>query len=164
MKKPIFIQNTPIDEKRISFIERIVSRLAMSIGESGNIKVITTPYPISNCVVGDDVSGPVLRYMFCASGHISSYMIHLGKAPKGGANISLLIESGEASVNNSFIMSTRQIQSKISTRVNSGDRITVSIDPIDKKFPITEVWISFLWTPLLKETSIKSFLIEDLEI
>ena len=73
MKQPLFIKNTPIDEKRIDFIEQIVSRLTRRAKTTAT--AIVTPYPISNAVFGDDVRGAILRYMFPCEGVITKNCI-----------------------------------------------------------------------------------------
>ena len=46
--------------------------------------------------------------------------------------------------------------------VDSGDRLTVSIEPLDET-PVTEVWISFLWKPSTKDVEVKKFLLDEVE-
>ena len=160
MRNPIFVKNAPINEKRIGKIERVVMRLCRRA--KSRTSTIMTPYPISNCVTGDKVSGAILRYMFCASGDIGSFMVCLDSKPKSKVEISVLIEGKESSKSNSFIMTTKQLSSKVNIEINSGDRLTISINSHGES--ISEVWVAFLWVPKIKEANIKSFLIDDLEV
>jgi hypothetical protein len=161
MKQTIFIKNTPIDEKRISFIEKVVTRLTRR--NRNQTSVLMTPYPISNCVTGDTVTGTILKYMFCANGKISKLMLYLGKKPKNGAELSILIESDLSSKKESFITMSKGFEIDFNTEIKSGDRLTISIKTLGEKDPITEAWISFLWVPNVKEAKVKAFLIDELE-
>jgi len=159
MKQTIFKRGTPINEKRIAWIERVVTRLTRRTKSMTSVAM--TPYPISNCVVGDKVSGVILRYMFCASGDIGSFMVCLDSKPKKNVKVSVLIEDKDTNKSSSFVMTTKQLTSKINIEINAGERLTVSIDSYEES--INEVWTAFLWVPKLKEANVKSFLIDDLE-
>ncbi len=47
------------------------------------------------------------------------------------------------------------------TPVKGGDCLDISIEPGSEL--VTEVWVSFLWVPSVKDIEAKSYLIEELE-
>lgn len=159
MKQPLFIKNTPIDEKRIAFIERVVTRLVRRSVKK--IVALTTPYPISNAVFGDDVKGPILCYMFPCKGTITKCLIDVGRKLKEGATVNVSLttqmytDSKSYTVNKEFLA-----EPKIS--VCSGDKLIISINPNGEE-KITEVWTSFLWVPSVKDVKVESYLIDKLD-
>ncbi len=160
MKQPIFKKNTPIDEARISYIEKIVSRLVRR-----SVKKITsliTPYPISNAVFGDDIKGPILYYMFPCKGSITKALICLGNKPKNEVIIDVSIKNQIYTDSKSYGMTGKSLSFELNKEIYSGDRLKISITPSEKD-QITEVWVSFLWVPFVKEVEAKSYLISDLE-
>lgn len=160
--KPIFVKNTLIDEKRISFIEKVVTRLARK--SQKKTTAIITPYPISACIEGDEVKGDVLKYMFCASGTITKGRVWLGKQLKHGYAIVLTIENELGSNSSSYNVVRQDTVIKPNVSVFSGDRLTISVYPINpEEDKITELWIGFLWIPKIADAQLKHFLLEDLE-
>jgi hypothetical protein len=114
------------------------------------IKTLITPFPISSAVFGDDVRGPILRYMFPCSGTITKGVVRLGSKPKVDV---------EVTIDFLDVMHRYDIEAKVSdlvvnVPVSSGDCLTISID---SENPITEVWISFLWEPNTSEVSKESY-------
>jgi len=162
MKQPLFIKNISIDEKRISFIEKVVSRLARR-----SIKVssaIIAPYPISSCVSGEEVSGDILKYMFTSDGVIKKCGIHLNARPKAEIIIDVKIEGEEKGEARSFILTKKRLVADIEVHVKAFDRLTASMKVTDpEQDKISEVWISLLWIPSIKDTDVKSFLIDKLD-
>ena len=158
----LFKKDTSIDEKRISWIETVVSRLARRSRKQTT--AIVTPYPISNCVSGEDVKGDILKYMFCAKGIISKGLIVLDKRPTTGVVIGITLANDMGSSSKSYVLTkkTSMIDPKI--EVFSGDRLSVSVNPVDaEKDKISEVWLAFTWTPDVKDADIKNFLIDSLD-
>ncbi len=161
MKQPIFIQNTPIDEKRIAFIERVVTRLARRA--KAKTKAMITPYPISNAIFGRDIEGPVLRYMFPCTGTITKGLIDIGKKLKEGAQVELDVRNTAHGVSKSYIMNRDKFLVEPQIEVDAGDQLTVTVLPNGKEEKIKEVWISFLWVPSVKDIEVKSFLLDEIE-
>ena len=161
MKQTIFIKNTPIDEKRIAFIERVVTRLTRRTRNRSSIAM--TPYPISNCVTGSNVSGNILKYMFCATGKIGKLMLCLDVKPKDDAELIVLIRSRLSDRAETHLISSMRTELNLETVLKSGDRLVVSIKPLGEKTVIKEAWISFLWVPEVKEAKMKQFSIDELE-
>lgn len=159
--KPLFIQNIPIDEKRISFIEKVVTRLARK-----SIKKITgviTPYPISNCVIGEDIRGDVLKYMFPLRGKINKGLIVLGSKPKEGIVVGLTLTNDLGSNAKSYVITKKTMAVDPNVDVYSGDRLTISVHPTNEETKVSEIWIAFTWVPLVEDAQLKSCLIEELE-
>lgn len=161
MKQSIFVKNTPINEKRISFIETILSRLMRRSVKKAS--AIITPYPISNCVIGEDVKGEILKYMFCSKGVIKKGLIYLDRRVRSGAEVSISLKSDIGGESMSYIVTSKQMIVKPDMDVYSSDRLTISIVPIDPEEKLKEVWLSFLWVPEVDDSEIKSFLINELE-
>ena len=161
MRQPIFPKNTLIDEKRIAFIERVVTRLARRSKKTA--EAIVTPYPISNCIAGEDVSGTILKYMFVSRGNIGKGLIRFNKKLNSGVRITVLIENDMDGQSKSYIANRNQMLVKPNLEVYSGDRLTISVSPVDPNEHLSEVWIAFLWTPHIGEATIKSFLLDKLD-
>ena len=161
-KQPIFIKNLPIDEKRIDFIERVLSRLMRRSKKT--VEAMLTPYPISNCITGEDVQGTVLKYMFSAKGTIGKGLIRFDKKLKSGVMVTVTLENDLGSQAKTFIANRNQLLIEPNLEVYSGDRLTVVVEPGDlSEGKLNEVWIAFLWTPHVGEATVKSFLIDKLE-
>jgi len=162
MKQPIFVANAPIDEKRIGFIERILSRLIRRSVKTTS--AMLTPYPISNCVTGEDVNGAVLKYMFAARGTINKGIIKFDKKLKSGVRITVLLENDLGGESKTYIASGNQMLISPDLEVFSCDRLTVSVNPINPEDGVLgEVWIAFIWTSHVGEATVKSFLIDKLD-
>ena len=161
MKQPIFPGNTPIDEKRISFIEKVVTRLARRAVKK--IAAMITPYPISHASFGDDVKGVILCYMFPCKGVITKGFIDIGKKLNSGATVSMSLSSGQTNRSVSESLNEDSVLIEPNVSVDPGTKLIVSVTPNDDAEKMTEVWISFLWTPSIKDVEIKSYLIDELD-
>ncbi len=162
MKQPLFTKNVPIDEKRISHIERIVARLTRRARSV--TKAIITPYPISYCATGDDIVGDILKYLFCSRGQVVKGMVILGSKPKEGVAIVISITNDLGKTEKSYNITRKSIIVEPNFTIFSGDKLTVSIYPINPEVDkITEVWLSFLWIPHVKDAEVKNFLIDEIE-
>jgi len=161
MKHPLFQRNTSIDEKRIGFIETVVSRLALRANKRAI--ALVTPYPISNAVFGDNIKGSVLRYMFPCEGTITKGLIRLGAKSKQGIRLIIRMFDTMGGTSKEFIIDAKVFLSALDIPVKSGDCLDVLVEPVDPNEQITEVWVSFLWTPTVRDIEAKSFLISELE-
>lgn len=161
MKQPLFTSGVPIDEKRLSRLERIVLRLTRRA--SRQVKTVTAPYPISGFASGTGVLGEILGYLFCADGNISKGRVSLGEKPKKPVEVSIGIIRDTGTIGHVLVVSKKDTSIKLNYDVLDGDKLSVSIIPQDPEEIITRVWLAFMWTPKIKEASIKSFLIDDLD-
>ena len=162
MKQPLFISNIPIDEKRISFIERVVSQMARRSKKTTS--AIITPYPISSCTIGEDVKGDILRYLFCAKGVLKKLLIVLGNKPSTGVSVDISISNDAGGSTKNYIVTKKTSIFEPAIEVFSSDKLSVSISPIDpEKDKVTEVWVAFMWVPSIGEAEIKKCLIDSLE-
>ena len=158
----MFAKGTPIDEKRVSKIETIVARLLRRSKKTA--EAVLTPYPISNCISGENVSGTVLKYMFAAKGIIDKGRIQVNKKLKSGMRITVLLENELGGQSKSYIANRNIMLIEPNLEVFSGDRLTVSVNPVNSEDGgLTEIWISFVWTPHVGEATVKSFLIDKLD-
>lgn len=148
--------------KRIKKLEMMVGRLARKAVKKP-IAAMVTPYPISNCLTGENVCGPVLKYMFSARGVINKGLIRFDKKIKAGIVITITIENDFGGEAKTIVANRNQISVEPNLEVESGDRLTVSVSPADEEEKLNEVWIAFIWTPHVGEATVKSFLIDQLE-
>jgi hypothetical protein len=145
--------------KRIERLETITERL-MRRASKRSVGLIT-PYPISNAVFGEAIKGSVLRYMFPCSGTISKGYIRLGSKPKQYVMLDIKMFNEQKTATKGYAIEKRFLSIEPNLPVSAGDCLEISLDPQDEV--ITEIWISFLWKPGMKDVEAKSFLIEELE-
>ena len=148
-------------EERIKSLEKQVARLQRK--QPKKIMAALTPYPISNCVTGENVEGPILRYMFSATGRITKGLVRITNSMKSGAEVEVCISSDIGREHRVYNMSRQSILIEPDFEVYSGDRMTIFITPAEPEEKITEVWTSFLWIPNIKEVEVKKFLISELK-
>ena len=162
MKQPLFLKNTPIDEKRISFIEKVLSRLTRRQVKTS--KAIITPYPISNAIFSDKVDGAILRYLFPCKGKITKVVVDLGKKPKQEININIHLSNELDGKGNDFSILKRNFNTDLDINVDEFSKLSVNINYENNKDEdnITECWIALLWVPDIKDTKIKQFLLDEL--
>ena len=149
-------------EPRLAKIEKMITRLGRRAVKQSS--ALITPVPISNCTIGEEVKGDVLRYLFPCPGVINKGGIFLNAKPKSGAAIVLTIENGLDRSSKSYQITKQSSLLKLNTEINTWDRLTVSffvVNPVEDK--ITEVWAALLWTPTVKDVTIKNYLIDNLD-
>ena len=148
-------------EARIKKLEVLVQRLIRKSTKK-TVSAMVTPYPISNCIAGEEVSGTVLKYMFASRGVIGKGRIQFDRKLKSGVRITVLLENDEGGQSRSYIANRNVMLIEPDLEVFSGDRLTVSVSPCDSEDGVlTEIWIAFIWTPHVGEATIKSFLIDE---
>lgn len=161
MRKPLIDSSLSNDEK-IKKLSKLVERLGRRSVKTA--KAIITPYPISNCVISEEVKGEVLKYMFCCSGTVTRGKIWLNAKPKKGAAIVITIENDIGSRAASYNILRRDLLMEPNIKVQSGDRLTVSFHTIDpEEDKISECWIGFMWVPDVNETEVKQYLLDEIE-
>ena len=67
-------------EERVKKLELIIQRLLRRSNK--RVKAMVTPVPISSAAFGEDVNGPIMRYMFPCTGEIVKGVVYLSKKPK----------------------------------------------------------------------------------
>ena len=100
--------------------------------------------------------------MFPCKGSITKALICLGNKPKNEVIIDVSIKNQIYTDSKSYGMTGKSLSCELNKEIYSGDRLKISITPSEKD-QITEVWVSFLWVPFVKEIEAKSYLISDLE-
>ena len=143
-------------------LEKMVQRLARRAHKQTS--ALITPVPISNCVMGEEVKGDILKYLFPCPGVINKGGIFLNAKPKSGATVILTIESDLGGGSKSYIISRRNLLFEPNIEINTWDRLTASfftVNPEEDK--MTEVWLALLWTPTVKDVTIKNYLIDQLD-
>lgn len=159
--KQLFESGVPIDESRISFIEKVVARLARRSRKTTTVMI--PPLPISACVVGDDVRGDILRYMFCLDGTVDKVSISLNAKTKDIVDVEVKV-AGEESENTTLLFLAKKSESfEIAESIESGEKVVISVTPRDPEERLTEVWVAFTWTPVVSEAKTMKLLIDDIE-
>jgi hypothetical protein len=157
------IVNSPLSNTdKINKLSKAVERLGRRAVKQTS--AVITPVPISNCVMGEEVKGDVLKYLFPCPGVISKGGIFLNTKPKEGAAVILTIENELGGNSRSYQMSRRNLLFEPDIRVDTWDRLTASffvVNPEEDK--MTEVWIALLWTPTIKDVTVKNYLIDQLD-
>lgn len=128
-------------------------------------KAMITPVPVSNIVIGNEVKGDILKYMFSCRGKITKAAIDLGKKPKFYVSINFRIDNETDGASKVVTIDRRRFIVDLNLEVKDFDKLTAFISYISEKpeDSLTEVSISFLWVPTVKDIEVKSFLINDLE-
>jgi hypothetical protein len=160
MKRPLFIKNIPVDESRISHIETIVSRLARRSRTSAT--GIVTPFPISS-YTDAPVNKVVLRYMFPASGMVTKGAIFIEGMPKEGVNITVSILNALGKSSQTYFTKRRDLLLEPNKSIFAGDRLVIEMEQVAPAETLSGIWIAFLWSPSVKDTQVKQFLIEELD-
>lgn len=145
---------------KIKNLEKITERLMRRAHKK--ITGIVTPYPISNAVIGDNIDGVILRYMFPCDGKITKGMVKLGDKPKKWVSINVKLFNDSTSSIKGFMAENKSMGIEPALNVSAGDCIEVSVVPHANDI-VKEVWVSLLWKPLIKDIEAKSFLITELE-
>ena len=149
-------------EPRLDKIEKMITRLGRRAVKQTS--ALITPIPISNCVIGEEVKGDVLKYLFPCPGVINKGGIFISPKPKNGATIILTIENELGGSSKSYQITKQSSLLELNMEINTWDRLTVSfyvVNPVEDK--ITEVWAALLWTPTVKDVTIKNYLIDNLD-
>jgi len=146
--------------ERIDKLETIVKRLMRRSNKVA--KALVTPFPIANCVVGENISGTVLRYMFPSSGKILKGGVFLDSKPKEAVTVGFSISNSLGGSSKTYIMQRQNVVVEPDVTVQSWDRLDISLYPVGETI-IKEAWVAFLWTPDVKELDVKTCLIEELE-
>ena len=146
---------------RLDKIEKMIQRLGRRAVKQTS--ALITPVPISNCVMGEEVKGAILKYLFPCPGVISKGGIFLSAKPKNGATIILTIENELGGSSRSYQITRRNMLFDPNIEIDTWDRLTASFSVVDPEDKITEVWAALLWTPTVKDVTIKSYLIDSLD-
>lgn len=149
-------------ENRIRNLEKRVTNL-LKRTRARSMTSVVTPYPISNAIFGEDVSGVFLRYMFSANGELSNGYIRLGTKPKEGVVVSVRVFNEESSASKEFVLTKKVTPITIHLPVVDGGRLEVSVTKFEGEAPITEIWAALQWIINVTDAYTKSFLIKDLE-
>ena len=147
-------------EDRLKKLEIVTQRLMRRA--SKRIVGLITPYPISNSVIGDKVEGPILRYMFPCSGTITKAMMRLETKPKKWVSINIKLFNEKGSIIKGFMVEKKLATISLDIEVDAGDCLETALVPSPEDL-VKEVWISFLWSPAMKDVEAKSYLISELE-
>jgi len=147
-----------MEEQRIKQLETVTRRLMRRAGKRAT--ALITPYPISNAVFGEKVEGPILRYMFPCDGVVTKGFVRLGKKPKTPVMLSVKMFNESGSASKGFSLEKKFLSIQPNLPVIAGDCLEISLASEEI---VTEIWVSFLWKPMVKDVEAKSFLIEELE-
>ena len=141
--------------------EKIIERLKRRVQKVA--KAMVSPFPISSAVKGDDVSGDILRYLFCADGKITKGRVFFPAKPKEAFQLEVKIENEEGGNSVFYSVSKRTAAVEPNIEVKAGDRLTISVISLSDDL-VTECWVSFLWLPTVADADAKTFLMQELEV
>lgn len=149
-------------EERIKKLEVITERLMRRANKF--VYSAVAPYPISTAITDDEcVRGTVLRYMFPCEGHLSMSYVRFDKKPKNGINIDVKVFNDSGAGSKSFLLDKKHKSIDIDIPTKPGDCLEISVTPTTDEDIVNELWLSILWTPSVKASEIKQFLISELE-
>ncbi len=155
----VFVKGV-VDEKRISLIEGIISRLSRRSRKV--VTAITPPIPISTCVLGDNISGCVLKSLLF-SGIITKGIIKIEDLPKGGVEVVIEISNSGIKTTKSYKMDTSIFMVELNIGVANGSLLSVYVKTFNIDEVINEVLLTMLWVPDKKSTNIENYIIDDLD-
>lgn len=163
MRKVIFKKGEPINEKRISLIEKVVTRLSIRAQ-----KVTTTIIPSQLLSVHskDDsetgVSGVVYKQLLF-KGTLDKGLVVFNKKPKAPICIEFKCLGDNSGVTKTLYID--KIKDRIDLDINTEDGtiLNINVRPTDKEKIINELYLSMLWTPFITSTTINQCLIDNLE-
>lgn len=142
--------------------EKLERRQERSIKKARKVaKALITPFPISGAIVGEDVSGDVLKYMFPCKGTITKGIVMLDSKPSSPVSVEVKLFNTVESTSRGFTLSARRMLISPDITVNAGDCLSISLTK-NPEHAVKELWISLLWTPSVRDVEAKSFLIEEL--
>jgi hypothetical protein len=147
-------------KKQMEHVDRILKQYSHRLHKT--VTSVITPFPISGYSETpiDDI---VLRYMFPASGKITTGGIFIDNMPKQGIDIITTIHQGDL-VNSRIFFSKRQsVIIDPNADVSAGDRLIIKIKSVKSEEVVSGIWIAFTWAPEVKDSVVKQYLIEDLE-
>lgn len=147
-------------EDRVKKLETITTRLMRRARKKAT--GLITPYPISNAAFGEKVEGVILRYMFPCDGSIVKGMVRFSEKPKKWHSVNIKVFGDTNSYIKGFMVEKKKMSVEPNLPVSAGDCLEISLTSSTED-TAKEVWISFLWTPSIKEVTAKSFLISELE-
>ena len=147
-------------EARVKQLETITKRL---MRRAGKAKVaLLTPYPISSAIIGDDIQGTILRYMFPCDGKLTKGAVEFDAKPKKPVEVSIQTMGKDGGQGKSFVLDKKRLAFDIGIQAVAFDKLIVDIS--GEGLPeIKEVWVSFLWVPTVKDVEVRKFLIEEME-
>jgi len=160
MAQEIFKKGGAIDQRRIERIETIITRLARRSHRIAS--ALVTPYPISNAVIGEDVRGVILRYLFPCKGKITTGFIKLDKKPAHNVEVGIRLFNDITSNSTKLILNKKISSVQSDLEVFPGDCFEVTFTPsvLDT---VKEVWASILWVPNGRVVDVQQFLIDELD-
>ncbi len=155
----VFVKGV-VDEKRISLIEGIISRLSRRARKV--VTAITPPIPISTCALGDNISGCVLKSLLF-SGTITKGIIKIEDLPKGGVEIVIEISNSGIKTAKSYKMDKSIFMVDLNIGVANGSLLSVYVKTLNIDEVINEVLLTMLWVPDRKSTNVENYIIDDLD-
>jgi len=147
-------------EKQIKHIDRILKLQSRRLHKT--VTGVITPFPISGYCENPE-EGIVLRYMFPAGGKITVGGMFVENMPKQGVNIETIVYQKLTHISKIAFSKRQSIMIEPNANVDAGDRLLIKVTSVNKEEVVSGIWIAFLWTPAVKDSEIKPFLISALE-
>ena len=147
-------------EAQIKHVDRILKSYSHRLHKT--VTGIITPFPISS-YSETPVDNVVLRYMFPANGTITVGGLFIENMPKDGVDISTIIYQEFTQISDTVFSKRQSIIVEPNVKINASDRLLIKVVPKVEGETVSGIWIAFLWTPAVKDSEIKPFLIDALE-
>ena len=159
MKQPMFMKNVPIDEKRISFIEKIISRLVRRAHKTTTLAIPSNPLYIY--AHQGDLVHYEKSYILPHKGMISEIIIILEDKVK--CKLVIKSENQETGYvfSREYTMSKKLNIVKADLLIKKYSLLTISLDII--KGPATTITGTLVYNPTVDSLKTKQFLISSLE-
>jgi hypothetical protein len=148
--------------EQMRFVDTMLSRLVRKSQKI--VKVLIPPCPISN-YIDIPIDDIVFKYMFPAGGTLTGGYLAVDNMPKGG--VDLIIEINTDGAVKSETVSTKGSSTSLSVKsnlsVSAGSRLTVRVVAKVEDSELSGIWVALLWTPKIKDSLAKKFLIDELD-
>ena len=105
-------------------------------------------YPPNNISSFQAKGGIVLRYLFGIDGALHKGYIFIEDMPKNGIVITVQVQGVGGGMNRSIEINKQEIDIQERLEVKRGDRLEVFVEAKNEDEIVSNIWTSFLFTPL----------------
>lgn len=147
-------------EKQMEHVDTILRRFSRRLHKT--VVGVVPPCPISN-YVQSPVDGVVLKYMFPTDGEITFAALYIENMPKSGVDVFVVVHFEETYKGDVLFAKGQLIPINIDMDVIAESRLTLTVKANKDEEQVSGIWVSVLWTPGVKDSMIKQFLIDELD-
>lgn len=145
-------------KKQMESVDRILKSYSYKLHKTTT--GLITPFPISS--YSETSEKPVIRYMFPADGKITAGGMCIEEMPKAGVSINITVCSGLECESKVVETKRQHIAISPNLEVKFGSRLIIKVSPVNEGDIVSNIWIAFLWVPVIKDIETRQFLIDDL--